>query len=234
MATTSTSSGNRTDTTALPISLDSSTAGPVILPEAGYRKNMVVRYSNSDKYMRAAGLLPLTYLGTANTNWKAKEYGSNSGRLTILECTTAFSVTVASGAGNLSVGTLLYTFPAVDVVVGNGSRISAPTGILASVTPLGTPDIGLGSTQGTGAVGTIPATGQNVLTAVTLTDANSSAFNLVDNDSVAIAGTSNPKLYLNFADTWAASDTLTIPVGFKVMFHWRPLADIEQDGYHIV
>jgi hypothetical protein len=199
------------------------------MPQAAMNKDIAVRYSSSDKYIPAAGILPQTFLGTPGTNWVAKEYGDNAGRLTILTCATQHTIVVASGAGNLAVGEAVYTFPAVDVAIGGGSSIVGS--ITASVTPAATPAMGLGTTIGSGAVAALAAGMRNIVGSNTLAASNGTAFDYVDSIATASTGASNPIAYLNFANAWAASDTLTIPVGFKIMIKWSPLADIEQSGY---
>lgn len=229
---TSTSTGNRG--AALPVQpypLSNTTAiGPLRLPQTALQFDMPVRYSSRDKYIVSAGNIPLIMLGTPNTNWAAKEYGSISERFTILTCTNAFTITVASGAANLGVNYLLYTFPAVDMTINASASI---VGSLQAATTPGTLTavIGVGTTPATGAIAVLAAAMRNIVGSNTLPNLNSTAFDYVDIQSAAVNGSANPAAYLNIANSWAASDVITVPAGFKVMFHWKPLADIEQSGY---
>lgn len=229
---TSTSTGNRG--AALPTqpypSSNIASVGPLRLPQTALQFDMPVRYTNRDKYISSAGNIPITFLGTPAANWSLKEYGSNTERFTILTCNTAFTITVASGAANLGVNTPLYTFPAVDIAISAGASIVGS--LQAAVTPLtASAVIGLGLTPSTGAIAALAAGMRNVVGSNTLTNLNSTAFDYVDILTVAANGSTNPILYLNLANNWAASDTITVPVGFKVMCHWKPLADIEQSGF---
>lgn len=228
---TSTSTGNRG--AALPTqpypATNIPTVGPRQMPETAMHKAIPVRYTSSDKYINSAGNIPQTFRGTPATNWSVKEYGDNAMRKTILTCNTAHTITVASGAGNLAVGEVVYTFPAVDVAIGGGASIVGS--VTASVTPAATPAIGLGTTIGSGAVAALATNMRNVVGSNTIPAANGTAFDYPDILLVALTGASNPALYLNFANSWAASDVLTIPVGFAIHVHWKPLADIEQSGY---
>lgn len=229
---TSTSTGNRG--AALPTqpypSSNTAIVGPLRLPQTALQFDMPVRYSSKDKYIVCAGTIPITFLGTPATNWSVKEYGNNLERLTILTCNTAYTITVASGVGNLGVSSLLYTFPAVDMTINASASIVGS--LQAAVTPAtATAVIGVGTTPAAGAIAVLAAAMRNIVGSNTLPNLNSTAFDYVDIQSAAVNGSANPAAYLNIANNWAASDTITVPVGFKVMFHWKPLADIEQSGY---
>ncbi|MBS0654667.1 MAG: hypothetical protein JSR46_02720 [Verrucomicrobia bacterium] len=229
---TSTSTGNRG--AALPTqpypSSNIASVGPLRLPQTYLQFDMPVRYSNKDKYIVSAGRIPLLFLGTPAPNWSVKEYGDNCGRFTILTCNTAFNITVASGVGNLGVNTLLYTFPAVDMTINASAAVVGS--LQAAVTPLtATAVLGVGTSPATGAIAVLSAPMRNIVGSNTLANLNSTAFDYADIQLGVVNGSGNPAAYLNIANSWAASDTITVPVGFKVMFHWTPLADIEQSGY---
>lgn len=229
---TSTSTGNRgaaLPTQPYPLS-NIPSVGPLRLPQTALQFDMPVRYSNKDKYIVTAGHIPLTFLGTPAPNWSVKEYGTNLERFTILTCNNAFTISVPSGAGNLGVGTLLYTFPAVDMTINAGASVVGS--LQAAVTPLtATAVLGVGTTIASGVIAVLATAMRNIVGSNTLANLNSTAFDICDIQQAAVNGSANPAAYLNLANTWAASDTITVPVGFKVMFHWKPLADIEQSGY---
>lgn len=189
-------------------------------------------YLNDEKYIPAVGMLPLVYRGTAGTSWTALEYGSCSERKTVLTLGSDVTFPAVSGAGNLQIGLLAYTFPAINVAVGSGAvfvgRMQAASGTAA------TPQFGLGMALGSGASATLGATHKNVLGATsspTMSDLNSTSNTIGDTVSVFGSAASAPKLYINLAAAWAGADTITLKSGAQIIFNWKPLDQLEQTGY---
>jgi hypothetical protein len=189
-------------------------------------------YANEEGYIPAVGTLPLAYRGSPGTSWTAREYGDNTERKTVLTLGSDVTFPAVSGAGNLQIGLLTYTFPAVNVAVGNGAVF---VGSMQAASGTGaTPEVGLGMALGSGASATLGATHKNVAGATsspTMTDLNSTSVTV--GDSVAIFGSaaSAPKLYINLAANWAGADTITLKSGSQIIFNWKPLDQLEQTGY---
>lgn len=232
---TSTRTGNLSvsnlKTQVYPLS-DTSALGPRRLPEVCLVDNIDVKYSDKDKYIPCAGTIPMTFLGTPNTSWSAKEYGDNTERMTVLTSTAAITLPAVTGAANQAIGTLVYTFPAVNTAIGGGASFLGS--FQASVTPAATPEVGMGTAIGTGAIATLGATMDNVLAGVAATDVNSTTLNRVDHIYTSVLSSATPALYLNLAALWAAADTIVLNAGAKIIVHWKPHLDIEQSGYQVV
>jgi hypothetical protein len=154
--------------------------------------------------------------GTAGTNVTAVEYSDGRNYTTELTL-SAVSYTVA-GAAAEAIGALIYTFPAgahfhsvsyMSVAATGGGTVDADT-----------PDVGVGSVIGTGAVATLDgtATFEDYITGQTATDCSGTA--TVAGPLGATAGihtgislnasTDVKAVHLNYADTWAGADTFTV------------------------
>lgn len=247
-ANTSTSTGNKIggnigsfqplNVQPFPLS-NTALTGPMRLRQTHLVKNLNQMYTDQDKYSISAGNIPLTWLGApSSSSWTVNEYGDNAGRMTILTANTPIVIPVASGAAALGVGTAVYSFPAglgFDLVLGGGATMQGS--VQASVTP-GTASLvtGLGTTIASGVIAVLAAAMRNVIGQNTCPNANSTQYSFPDSIAAPLIGAAATQwqVFLNFANTWAASDTLTIPVGFKIIFNWKPLGAIEQSGYTFV
>jgi len=231
---TSTSTGNigaALKVQPYPLS-DTAVLGPRRGKAAELRKDLLVRQTDSDGYTNLAGNIPSTFLGTPGTSWAVKEYGDNSNRKTILTSTAPIVLPAVTGAANQAIGVLVYTLPAVDQAIGFGAKIRGS--ITAAVTPAATPVSGLGTAIGTGAVAALAATMRDVVGSNAIGAANGTVFNFADSISTFKLSTTPPQVFLNFANNWAAADTITVNTGFQIIFSWNPLADIEQSGYNVI
>jgi len=154
-------------------------------------------------------------VGTAGTDVTAVETGNGKDIITTLTFNSA-ELTIA-GAAAEAVGHLAYTFPAgvhfhevtdMNINLQGGGTVDADT-----------PDVGVGSVIGTGAVSVLSgtATFEDYITGQTATDVSGTA---IPATTVATAGAltgisintaSDVKtLHLNVADTWAGADTITV------------------------
>ncbi len=189
-------------------------------------------YANEESYIPCVGTLPLAYRGTPGTSWTAREYGDNTQRKTVLTLTADVNFPAVSGAGNLQIGLLAYTFPAVNVAIGNGAVFVG--GMQAASGTGATPGFGLGTALGAAATATVATAGKNVLGATstpTMSDLNSTSNTIGDSVAVFAAASTAPKLYINLAAAWAGADTITIKSGAQIIFTWKPLDQLEQTGY---
>ncbi len=159
--------------------------------------------------------------GTAGTNCAVNEHWTSPyscvSRLTL----TAVDVPDIAGGADLAVGALIYTFPAGEVAVRASGMSVAIQQVDGNITA-DTPDVGLGTVIGSGAVAVLggTATFENILTGQTATDCDGTATvaNVATDLSIATAGAHT--VYLNIADGWAASGDANATASGTVIIHW--------------
>ncbi len=164
--------------------------------------------------------------GTAGTNCRANEHWTSPFTCTTkITLSTAAGVPVAvpdiAGGANLAVGALIYTFPAGEVCI-RGSGMSVAIQQVDGNIDADTPDVGLGTVIGSGAVATLDgtATFENILTGQTAGDCDGTATIANVETDLAIATAGAHTLYLNVADGWAASGDDNATISGTVLIHW--------------
>jgi len=149
-------------------------------------------------------------VGTANTGVTAVERGDGRQHQTVLTFTN-LAVGSATGAANLAFGKLLYTLPAgvqnYKVAYMNVTLTGA-AGIVAD-----TPDVGIGTVIGSGAVAVLggTATFEDIITGQT-SGAIDGTNAIIANDNTVdlFRNTADAKtVHLNVADGWAAAGAVT-------------------------
>ncbi|MEK9723071.1 MAG: hypothetical protein VW405_06245 [Rhodospirillaceae bacterium] len=162
--------------------------------------------------------------GTANTGTTAVEYGDGYHHTTVL--TVATTLPAIAGGANLAVGKLLYTLPAGAIIVDGAYMSLAITKSEANITA-DTPDGGLGTVIGSGAVATLDGTGtfENILTGQTFNDCNGTA---EVKTAIPTAGVpfviesgAAHTIYFNVADGWAAGGDAAAGLAGTVVLNWR-------------
>ena len=146
-------------------------------------------------------------VGTVASGCTVVEYGDGVFHQSVITVDTTLPA-IASGA-NLGVGTLVYTFPsgALDVKATYMSMALTAAGALI---PADKPDVGIGTTIGTGTealLSSIAAGCENMLTGQTYTDCNGTATVKHLATSLVIATGGAHTVYFNAADGWAGADT---------------------------
>lgn len=166
-------------------------------------------------------------VGTANTGTTAVEYGDAYHHTTVLTVNT--TLPAIAGGADLAVGKLLYTLPAGVQIIDAAYMTLAITQTQGNITA-DTPDGGLGTVIGSGAVATLDGTGtfENILTGQTFNDCNGTAEVKTTIPTAAvplvIESGGAKTIYFNVADGWAASgDAAALLVG-TVVLSWRTLA----------
>lgn len=164
-------------------------------------------------------------LGVGAAAVTVKEYGSAYAHTTVLTLTGSSAVLpdIAGGAA-LGVGVLLYTLPAGACIV-TGSKMSVAITQTDGNITADTPDIGLGTTIASGGVAVLGGTAafENILTGQTAADCDGTATTKTVDTSLVIESGGGHGVYLNVADTWAASgDDAAILTG-TVTIHWQYL-----------
>jgi hypothetical protein len=159
-------------------------------------------------------------IGTAATGVTASEMVSGRDHTTILTLSTALPA-IAGGA-NLAVGKLLYTMPAGEILIKSTYMSVALTAANGNI-DADTPDVGIGTVIGSGAVAVLggTATFEDLLTGQTASNCTGTA-------TVAAVATAKHMLtagahtvHLNVADGWAASGETACPVTGTVTINWQ-------------
>jgi hypothetical protein len=163
-------------------------------------------------------------VGTANTGTTATEYGDGHNHKTVLTVNT--TLPAIAGGADLAVGKLLYTFPAGAIIIESAYMSLAITQSQGNITA-DTPDGGLGTVIGSGAVATLDgtATFENILTGQTFNDCNGTAEvkTAIPTAGVPLvieAGAAHT-VHFNVADGWAASGDAAASLAGTVVLNWR-------------
>lgn len=162
-------------------------------------------------------------IGTPGTGVTAIEEGNATLHQTTL--TLAAVLPAIAGGANLAVGTLLYTFPAGDVIIDSTYMSVAITQTEANITA-DTPDVGIGTVIASGVVAVLggTATFEDIINGTAAADCNGTA--TVQNVTptagapllVPVAG---GDVYFNAADGWAASGDAAATLTGTVVLNWR-------------
>ena len=169
--------------------------------------------------------LPGSNAGSPGTGVTAYEYGNGYNQVTKLSLAVT-NQAIAGGAA-LGVGNLIYTFKAGEVQVDAAYMSVAFTALDGNI-DADTPEVGLGTVIASGAVAILSgtATFENIITGQVATDCSGTAtvFSGVPTAAVPlkIATASAHTVYLNWADTWAASgEAAGSTITGDVILFWR-------------
>lgn len=174
----------------------------------------------------AAGAgFPSNY-GTAATGVTATEYGNGIYHQTTL---TMDSYTEAVAAAALAVGQAVYTFPTGGIIIHGGTLDMT----IAGASSVATPDIGIGTVIGTGAVAVLggTATFEDIMdgaagTAIAPGGGQTVRVFKAMGDATTFDGHTTPiPVFLNFAFLWIVTETLTINP-CVITFNWTFLGDV--------
>lgn len=173
-------------------------------------------------------LLCTDNVGAANTGVTAVEYGDGHTHITVLTVSQVDALTLGDDAA-LSDGYLLYTLPAGAVIVERAYMSMAVTAASAQQTG-DTPDVGIGTTIGSGIQATldlVAAAAENIITGQTAGDCNGTATvkTIADQELVIETG-GDHTVYFNVADTWGndSGGDLTANIAGTVVLVWRFMA----------
>jgi len=171
------------------------------------------------------------HIGAEGTNVVATETGDPRNHVTKLTLSSV-AITIGDTAA-LSMGALIYTFPAGIIHI-QAADCSVGLTLTTGTPTTDTPEIGLGTTIGSGAnatLGAVAATAENIAGPSAMDDIAGTAEAF---DSVTAAGTKSNTLviaaaaahtvYLNFADTWANVDDTAATASGTVYLTWTLLA----------
>lgn len=130
-----------------------------------------------------------------------------------------------AGGADLAVGKKMFDFPAGAIFVQRSSMAVALKQTDGAVTA-DTPDVGIGTTIGSGVVAVLGGTAgfENIITGQTMNDCNGTVENAsVDTQLVILSGDSH-SVYLNAADGWAATGDDGILLSGTVDIFWQKVA----------
>ncbi len=183
---------------------------------------ITVTYQDADNTLDFVLTNPaLTNAGTVNTGSTAVESGEAIHHKTTL--TVASTLPAIAGGADLSVGKLLYTFPAGAIVVHAAYMSMAITQTEAHINA-DTPDIGIGTTIGSGAnalLSDVGAGAENILTGQTANNCTGTAEVKTVADQVLVIEAGDPHtVYFNVADGWAASGDAAAIIAGTVVIDW--------------
>ena len=161
-------------------------------------------------------------IGAASSGSTAVEYGDGSSHKTVLTV-AAFTQAIAGAA--LGFGKELYTFPEGMIKV----EYATIDLTLTAATETGTPDVGLGTVVASGVIDVLSgtATFEDIMdgfTATAITSGGSDSNNYVAAEAGVLDGhTTAKKVFLNLAETWTATESVTIEAVVTVF--WKFLGD---------
>jgi len=178
--------------------------------------------------LTATSLICTANVGTVGSGVTAIEYGDGVNHTTHLTIAKVNAFTVADNAA-LADGHLIYTFPAGNILVCSALFDLA---ITAAEDTTATPDVGLGTVIGSGAVATLDGTGtfEDIITGQTFGDAagtyKEAAAGPTAGAPFGILSAAAHTIHVNMADTWAdtAGTDLTADLAGTVVLNWKFLA----------
>lgn len=160
-------------------------------------------------------------VGAAGAGTTAVEGGDATHHTTTL--TVAGVLPAITGGVDQAVGTLLYTFPAGDVVVNHAKLNIAITQSEGNINN-DIPDVGLGTVIGTGAVAVLSTTLEDIIVGQTAADSNGTATVKTAIPTAAVpfvieSGDAHT-IHFNAAFGWAASGDLAATITGTVVLEW--------------
>ena len=172
-----------------------------------------------------ANLTRATVAGTAGTGVTAVEQQSGQQQVTKLTLSAFTIAAIAAGAAE-AIGKLIYTLPAGAILV-RAAYIDVGLEGTDALIDADTPDIGVGTLIGTGAVATldlVDAAAEDILSGQLAANCTGTHTDkgVTDQGLVIKAGDSHA-VHLNVADTWAGADAGLIANG-TIVLEWINLS----------
>lgn len=170
------------------------------------------------------GLKTLLNNGTVNTGTTVVEYGDGFHHTSVFTVSTTLPA-IAGGAA-LAIGKLIYTLPAGAIII-HGAYISMGITQTQGNINANTPDVGLGTTIGSGVNALLSAVGaaaENILTGQTAANCTGTATVKTVNTPVVIAAADDHTIYFNAAASWAASGDAAALLAGTIVIDWSFMA----------
>lgn len=167
--------------------------------------------------------MPVTGKVSVATGISERTTGTAGGYSTKLTVNTSFPA-IAGGA-NLAVGKLAMTFPAGRIIV-NATGISLAAQQTEDNVTADTPDLGIGTTIGSGVVAVLGGTAgfENMLTGQTLDDCDGTVEDLTLGTQLIIEAADSHDVFINIADGWASDGDAALGIAGDVVINWAHLA----------
>lgn len=165
-------------------------------------------------------------VGTSGTGVTAKEYGDGNRHVTVLSISD-LELIAPVGVASLADGKKIYTLP-VGAVIVRGSKIDVD--LLATDDPqvcnADTPDLGIGTVIGSGAVAVLggTATFENIMTGQTMNDCDGTNEVKTVDTALVIETAGSHDIFLNVADAWAGADTIVANGTVTIVWDLLPTA----------
>jgi len=159
--------------------------------------------------------------GTVGTNVTAVERVGGGNHTTVL---TLASVAYTIGDNvSLADGALIYTFPTGPIVI-HAANIAVGLTLTTGTPTTDTPEVGLGTVIGTGAVATLGGTPtfEDILGPAVMDDVAGTIENLTGGQfrHLAIEAADAHTVHLNIADAWANVDNTAATMSGTVVLNW--------------
>ena len=134
------------------------------------------------------------------------------------------SLPAIAGGAALAVGKALFSFPAGRIIV-HGTGMNLALQQTEDNVTADTPDGGIGTTIGSGAVSVLGGTAafENMLTGQTFNDCDGTAEVLTLGTQLVIQAADSHVVYFNVADTWAADGDAALGLSGTVTIVWSKL-----------
>lgn len=130
-----------------------------------------------------------------------------------------------AGGANLALGKLIMTFPAGRIFVQRSAMSIAIKQTQGNITA-DTPDVGIGTTIGSGVQALLSGVGaasENIITGQTASDCDGTATAAQVDTFLSITAAGDHTVYLNVADGWAASGDAAAAIYGTVDIFWQKL-----------
>ncbi len=182
---------------------------------------------NLTRHVYSQDVITSGNVGVAAAGTTAVEYGD--GRLHQTVLTVATTLPAIAGGANLAVGKLLYTLPAGAIVVESAYMSLGITQTQGNINA-NTPDGGLGTVIGSGAVATLDGTPtfENIITGQTFDNCTGTAEVKTAlptaGVSLVIEASAAHTIHFNAAALWAAGGDAAAILAGTVVINWRFMA----------
>ena len=163
--------------------------------------------------------------GTAGTGVTATEYSADGKNFVTKLVLSGVAATIGDNAA-LAGGALIYTFPTGPIAI-NSATINAGLTLTTGTPTTDTPELGLGTTQGSGVnatLGAVAATAENICGPVVAGDIAGTAAVSTLVPGLAVEAAAAHTVYFNYADTWADVDDTAATIDGTVYISWTKLA----------
>ena len=161
--------------------------------------------------------------GTAGTDVTAVERGDGLHHTTVLTL-SGVAATIGDNA-SLAGGALIYTLPAGALIV-HSATMSVGLTLTTGTPTTDTPELGLGTTVGSGAnatLGDVDAAAENILGPAAADDIAGTAELLTASPALVIEAAGDHTVYFNYADAWADVDDTAGTLDGTVVIEWTLL-----------